>query len=256
LTIVMVLFGLVVVVLVGVMGGTVVLSYKSPTTLARILDPIERVANWFWRKIRKKELPKWSAMAATALGDGAGEAVHHKGRIISVFGCSVLASSFELGCFILTGFAFGVHNIPALVGGYVICVLFTMVAVTPMGLGVVEPAIIIVMTAYGVPLGPSTAISLVFRGITFWLPFILGTILINCTKAFKKGEPQKALEQVQKVEQAVVGSAAVPPTGPAAVTPPVSSPEAQVEELKKPAEAAVEIPSEPLWKPPKDSHLA
>jgi uncharacterized protein (TIRG00374 family) len=256
LTLIMVLFGLVVLVLVGAMGGSVILSYKSPSTLTKILDPLERIANWFWRKLRKKELPKWSAMAADALGDGAGEAVQRKGRIVSVFGCSVLASSFELGCFILTGFAFGAQNIPALLGGYVICVLFTMVAITPMGLGVVEPAIAIVMNAYGVPMGTAMTVSLVFRGITFWLPFILGTILINCTKAFKKGEPQKALEQVQKVEEIVVGSTAVPSTGPAAVTSPVSSPEAQAEEPKKPAEAAVEIPSEPLWKPPKDSHLA
>ncbi|MDR1016262.1 MAG: flippase-like domain-containing protein [Coriobacteriales bacterium] len=182
----MILAGLVVVVLVGAMVGAVVLSYKSPSTLQRILTPIEKVAGWFSRKFRKKELPDWAELASHALGDGAGELPHHKGRTASVYCLSVLASIFELGCFILTGLAFGVHDIPALLAGYVICVLFTMVAITPMGLGVVEAMITLVMTLYGVPQVSALAVALVFRGITFWLPFVLGTVLIHFSKAFKK----------------------------------------------------------------------
>jgi uncharacterized protein (TIRG00374 family) len=184
-TLVLALFGAVVVVLVAAMGGMLVLSHRAPTLLMRILRPIERLACRLSLRFRKKEMPPWADRLAGTMGDAAGDISKAPRKASMVFVLSLLASSFELGCFILTGMAFGIDAVPALIGGYVIAVLFTMVAITPMGLGVVEVAIVVLLTSNGISIGAATATALVFRGIVFWLPFALGVFFIRRTKTYR-----------------------------------------------------------------------
>jgi uncharacterized protein (TIRG00374 family) len=185
LTWLMALFGLVVVVLVVAMGGMLILSHRSPAFLMRILKPLEGLLNRLSLRFRKKEMPHWANALASTMGEAAGDISKNPRSASEVFLLSLLASSLEAGCFILTGLAFGVSNVPALIGGYVIAILFTMVAITPMGLGVVEVAIVVLLTAHGINMGTATAIALVFRGIVFWLPFALGVFLIRRTRTYK-----------------------------------------------------------------------
>ena len=83
------------------------------------------------------------------------------------------------------GIGFGVDTAPALVCGYVVATLFAMISVTPQGVGVVEAAVVVAFTSFGESAAAGTAIGLVYRGIVFWMPFIIGAVLINTTKAFK-----------------------------------------------------------------------
>ncbi len=66
-----------------------------------------------------------------------------------------------------------------LVAAYSISVLFWVVSPTPGGLGFVEGTLIIVLTTLEVPAGHATVITLAYRGITFWLPFILGFLALR-----------------------------------------------------------------------------
>jgi len=184
--------GLWVVVLVGIMGGSLVLARRSPQRLAGILRPLEQLANRFSKRFRKKSMKPWAIEAGEALCEAAGEIAKNPTWAVRVFLLSVLASLFELGCFIMVGIAFGVTDPAALLGGYVVAILFTMIAITPMGLGVVEAAIVVMLTSYGVPLGVATAISLVFRGIVFWGPFAVGIVVFQLSHRAAKA-PQKLL---------------------------------------------------------------
>jgi uncharacterized protein (TIRG00374 family) len=196
LTLVMALFGAVVVVLVAAMGGMLILSYRAPALLMRILRPIEGLVRRLVLRFRKKEIAPWAERLASTMGDAAGDINKGPGKASMVFVLSLLASSFELGCFILTGVAFGVTNVPVLIGGYVIAVLFTMVAITPMGLGVVEVAIVVLLTSHGINIGAATATSLVFRGIVFWLPFALGVFFIRRTKTYRDERDVTAVKSI------------------------------------------------------------
>ena len=68
-----------------------------------------------------------------------------------------------------------------------------MVSFTPQGVGVVEAAVTIAFTAFGASATAGMAIGLVYRGIVFWMPFIIGAVLIQTTKSFRSdGKKAKA----------------------------------------------------------------
>jgi len=83
--------------------------------------------------------------------------------------------ALNLVMFFVVALAFGVHlNFGVLVAAYSVSILFFVVSPTPGGLGVVEGSIILVLTSLGVKPEEATVVTLAYRGIYFWLPFILG----------------------------------------------------------------------------------
>ncbi len=63
-----------------------------------------------------------------------------------------------------------------LITAYAICVLFTLVSITPGGIGVVEAAMLFVLSNLGVPVELAAVAVLGFRIIGYWIPFGLGFI--------------------------------------------------------------------------------
>jgi hypothetical protein len=61
-----------------------------------------------------------------------------------------------------------------LITAYAICVLFTLVSITPGGIGVVEAAMIFVFTNLGVPVELSAIVVFAYRIIGYWVPFGFG----------------------------------------------------------------------------------
>ena len=60
-----------------------------------------------------------------------------------------------------------------------------MISFTPRGVGVVEAAVLVAFTLFGISQATGIAVVMVYRGIVFWLPFLVGAILIQRTKAFR-----------------------------------------------------------------------
>ena len=63
-------------------------------------------------------------------------------------------------------------------------VLFWIVAITPQGIGVVEGTMALVFTSLGIPAERATLIALAFRGLTFWLPLLIGFLLLRRVRLF------------------------------------------------------------------------
>ena len=70
-------------------------------------------------------------------------------------------------------------TLDTLIAGFSTSHLFTIASVTPSGVGFVEGAMIVYLNALQVPLAASAAISLAYRGITFWLTLVYGLIAIR-----------------------------------------------------------------------------
>jgi uncharacterized membrane protein YbhN (UPF0104 family) len=66
-----------------------------------------------------------------------------------------------------------------LVASFSTSYLFTIASVTPSGVGFVEGAMTVYTAALGVPLATSAAISLAYRGLTFWLTLAYGLVAIR-----------------------------------------------------------------------------
>ncbi len=186
-----ILFALLDGVLVGAMTLLLVLGNKKPHALLKFLKKVERFINKVLAKFKRDE-KQWADELVESFSEASGDIAKNPRKAIKVFLFSILASACELGCFILCGIAFGVEIMPALIGGYVVATLFAMISITPQGVGFVEAAIVVLMASYGVGTAAATAVGIVYRGLVFWMPFVIGAILINRTKSFER--PRKSKE--------------------------------------------------------------
>ncbi len=207
-------FMIIVAAIVGAMVGILVLGYKKPSLLLKIFHWVEGMVNKVITKFKKKPLDPWADQLVNTFGDAAGQIAHNPNKAVKVFLFSILASICELTCFILCGVGFGVTLLPALIGGYVVATLFAMVSVTPQGVGFVEAAILVMMSAYGINTAAATAIGIVYRGLVFWMPFAIGAVLINKTKTFqierKPKSKSRKVRRGKKANDSVDGDAETP----------------------------------------------
>jgi uncharacterized protein (TIRG00374 family) len=187
------LLGMVMVFLAGVMVAIMYIGHKDPDTLVNLLTPIERFVNRLSRRFRAgKELDPWVRRVVDSFSEAGGKIHESPRQALKVFGFSVLASSFELCCFCLVGVAFGLKTAPVLVGGYVVATLFSWVAITPQGVGVVEAMLVVALAASRVNATTATALALTYRGIVFWMPFAIGAVLIHRTHSFRRRLPRSS----------------------------------------------------------------
>jgi uncharacterized protein (TIRG00374 family) len=187
LTLVWFLLGLVMVFFVGVMVAIMAIGQRNPELMVNLLRPVETFVNKLSRKLRQgREFNPWAENVVASFAQAAGKIHEDPKKAAQVFIFSILASTFELACFICVGLAFGLNSIPALIGGYVVATLFSWIAITPQGVGVAEAMIVVSLAAYGSGGAMATAIALVYRGIVFWMPFAIGAVLIHRTRSFRK----------------------------------------------------------------------
>ena len=180
------LLGLLVIALVGAMVTILVLGRKRPTAVMRLLRPVERLVNRVLARFKKKPLDPWVERAVRSFSDAAGLIARNPRATAKAFGCSIFASTCELACFGLVGLGFGVTVPEALICGYVVATLFAMISITPQGVGVVEAAVVVAFTSFGESAAAGLSIALVYRGIVFWMPFLVGAVLIQTTKTFRR----------------------------------------------------------------------
>lgn len=193
-----VLPGLLVLAIVSVMVFIMVMGRKRPQVMIRLLSKVDRLINRILLRLGKASLKPWVERTVGSFSEAAGLIARQPKTTAKAFGCSVFASICELSCFCLVGIGFGVFSPEALVCGYVVATLFAMVSITPQGVGVVEAAVTVAFTSFGEAASAGLSIALVYRGIVFWMPFIIGAILIQTTKTFrgagKKKEPAAGSE--------------------------------------------------------------
>ncbi len=197
-----ILLGVVAAALVGGLLSVMVVGGTKPQLLLKVLHPVERLIDKISRKLRKKPVDAWVDRTVEAFSGAAASMAKRPTVTARAFLFALLVSTCELTCFVMTGLAFGVHNIHPLICGYVVATLAAMVAVTPQGVGIVEAAVLLAFTLFGEDQATGMAVVLVYRAIVFWLPFLVGAIMIQRTKAFKNAGVKT--KQEAKMEDAGV----------------------------------------------------
>ena len=188
--------GLFDILVVSFMIGVLVLGHKRPDKLTRVFHFFENLVNRILVKLKRKPMSPWADRIAHSFGESGGLMAANPRPVLKAFGCSIGASTCELACFALVGVSFGVTNPEVLVCGYVIATLFAMFSPVPQGVGFVEAALLVAFTAFGESSAAGMAIGLVYRGIVFWLPFLIGAVLIQMTTTFKHSDGKTAVEEV------------------------------------------------------------
>jgi uncharacterized protein (TIRG00374 family) len=70
---------------------------------------------------------------------------------------------------------------------YAISLLFSMIAITPSGLGFVEASLSVLLVSFGVPRNAAIAAALEYRLFEFWLPVLLGGLSVL---ALRRAQPE------------------------------------------------------------------
>lgn len=160
-------------------------------TLARIQHLVNRAGGWF----RHPTLlgATWAEEHAQEFNQAAQTVTERPLYLARTVGLALLAHLCDLASLYAIFLAF---NSPASIGvviaGYSMSILFWIIAPTPNGIGVVEGLLPVVYTSLGLPAATAAVIALTFRGLTFWLPMLIGFGLLQRAPIFHAPERELA----------------------------------------------------------------
>jgi uncharacterized protein (TIRG00374 family) len=160
-----------------VMAVLIYIGTRSSTTLGNILAWLARKINKvihpfihrdYLSENRAHEFSQEVAEGLQALGSD-------KRHIFYPFLYSLLNKIMLLIILFTIFFAFKVPvSIGTVIAGFSIGYLFMIVSPTPAGIGFVEGAMTLILSSFYIPLSAAAILALAFRGITFWMPLLLG----------------------------------------------------------------------------------
>ncbi|MGB4503292.1 MAG: lysylphosphatidylglycerol synthase transmembrane domain-containing protein [Syntrophaceticus sp.] len=176
--------------LIAAQVGLIILALHRPQLLPKIAKNITwwlqpRVKKYFKKDIDETkaiafakglvESVRLVAQCPRGLGRAAGHAL-----MMELFNMITLWSVFQ---------AFH-YTVPLgkLIAGYSVGILFVIISITPSGIGVVEPLMTAAFSSLGVPLETAALGIFVYRGISVWLPFMLGFVGLRLVGKMNKSD--------------------------------------------------------------------
>lgn len=200
--------GAVAIVLVGGLVLMITVGGLKPNLVLKVLHPFVRLADKVLAKFKKDPIDDAVTRTIHNFSSAAHLITKNPKKTVQSFLWTTLSSICEMGCFVLVGFAFGVHHPEALICGYVVATLFAMISFVPQGVGVVEAAVTVAFALFGVDSATGLAVVMVYRGIVFWLPFLVGAFVIQRMRAFVPSKKKIEGAMAQDLNSAVSGQAA------------------------------------------------
>ncbi len=166
----------------GVIAMILYLGMKSEKAMADALALLARLVNRLVRPfLRRNYLSEERGRRfAHEAASGLAEIRRRPKDLIWPFGLSLSNKALLLTIFFLMFIAFKVpFSTGTLIAGFSIAYLFTIVSPTPGGIGVVESLLTVSLRSLNVPLGSAAVITLAYRGVTFWLPLLIGMLALR-----------------------------------------------------------------------------
>ncbi len=178
----------------AVQVGALVLALGHPASLVRALRWTQRAIERLLRLLRRPTSLRadWADATAAQLADAARIFRTHPARIAKSFLIGVASNAISISTLY---FLFAAFNQPislgVLVSGYAMAILFLNVSPVPQGIGVVEGLMTLVLTSLGLSSASALAVTLAFRGMSLWVPIVLGFLLLRFVPLFSAAPPQE-----------------------------------------------------------------
>jgi phosphatidylglycerol lysyltransferase len=153
---------------------------------------------------RRPPIDPWAKKSAAEFSSAIRVSAQRPGAVIGAWLIAVVGHTLDLGCFVAVGWAFGWHPLGPLIAGYAVGIVVWLTSIVPQGVGVVEGSVALLLVSFGAPPATAAAISLTFRGLTFWLPFLAGFALLPTVSTFRDDREQAAAEFPAKVAAVLV----------------------------------------------------
>ncbi len=163
-------------------SSVLVLGLVRSSALRRLLGWLQRLAAAAARRLRMRALlaDDWAERTAEEFSKSAGVIARNRTAVGLQLFAAGFAHAVDLASLWAVALAFGVPlTLGSAVATFSVGVLFWIVSVTPQGVGLVEGAMSLVLTSLGVQPTSAVAVALAFRGLTFWLPLVLGYVAVR-----------------------------------------------------------------------------
>ena len=166
----------------------------SPNGLRRVLTAIQQAVEWVSKLIRRPSLlhDNWAEHNANEFISTARTIVQHPVQLLRTASIALLAHLADLSTLYILFWAF--HQpvtLSVVIVLYAMTILFWIVSPTPNGIGVIETVMPAIYTSVGLPLEAGTVINLAFRGISFWLPLLVGFLSLRLTHSSRSESAAK-----------------------------------------------------------------
>jgi len=170
------------------LAGLLLLGRWGQARLRQFLTAVRRIVNWAVDKLNRPALlsEHWAENNAQEFAGAADALFNHPKHLAYTASIGLLAHGVNMACLYALILAFYQPvGLRALFAGYAMAVTFRIVSITPQGAGVAEGVIALVYASLGAPDAQAVAIALTFRGISIWLPVVIGFFLLQQVRAFK-----------------------------------------------------------------------
>ena len=186
---------LVLMAMVSGLGLVLTLGLWRPDWLGRLLHFIQRVVNGVAARLKRPGLldAHWADRNAEHFTEASTAIATRPRQTARTFLIALGAHLVDILSLSLIFQAFHQPVGPGvLLAGYTIGILSWIVSPAPQGVGIVEGVIALVYTSLAVPAAQATVIALTFRGLTFWLPLLVGFLLLRRVRTFQEQERGEA----------------------------------------------------------------
>ena len=199
------------VVFVAGLSALLFLGRWQPVRLGRLLRAVQEGLNGLAARLKRSAVvaPDWAERTTCEFSSAACDISGHPLRLGATLLAALVAHLINVACLYTVSLAYRQPlSIGALVAGFSMDVVFSVITFIPHGIGIVEGVMTLVFASLGVPLDRALVITLVFRGLNVWLPLLIGFFFLQRVRAFGGG-PQPEAEACERRPPAQTG----PPQG-------------------------------------------
>lgn len=152
---------------------------------AKVLEILKKINQRYYkfRKVFSKKAKlseKWTENVAQELATASTSIHKAPWKIVGIVLTFFIINFFNLLSLFFLFLAFGqIAKSGILVAGYAVGELFKVVSPAPEGVGITEVSMVVVFTSFGLDPLTATAVSLIYRGLNFWIPLAFGFAILQ-----------------------------------------------------------------------------
>ncbi len=180
---------------IGALTALLLMGVWQPDRLRRFLHWVQQAANTLAKRLRRHAwlAEDWADRIADEAVDASLAMITYPKRVVRTMAVALMAHLVNLASLYALFRAFQEPiQFGPLVAGFAVGELFLVVSPTPMGIGVMEGAMVLVYNSLGIATESAAVVTLAFRGLSLWLPLFIGFFLLRRVKSFGAEEYSRA----------------------------------------------------------------
>ena len=171
----------------GGLAALLLLARWQPRALYSLLFGLQQAGNHVASWLRRPPLlaADWARKSAAEFAGAATGIATHPRRLVRTLALALVLHLLDVLALYAIFLAY--HSpvgLGAVVVGFAMDVVFSVVTFIPHGLGVAESILTLAFVSLGVPSRKALVVSLAFRGLNVWLPLAIGFLFLHQIRSF------------------------------------------------------------------------